>query len=686
MVTVGIYIYINGVARRIELFDDEKISINSSVQNASDISKVYTDFSQSFTVPANENNNRIFSHWYDNSIDGGFDAKKRVKAYIELDTIPFRKGNIQLEKATFKQGYAQDYTITFFGSLVSLKDIFNGKLLSDLDYSAYSFAYSGTEVVSRVTGGVNNDVKFPLITSNRLWSDSGVEDITTVGGMISPSELFPALRLNKVFEAIEDYYGITFNGNFLNDERFTNAFLWLKNADVFNVKGNLTRLDLTSVTGTAGFATADLTNNKVLLLNQPTLTGGYNQYRVRSIITSSVTNINYFINTYKDGNLYSRVGGNTDFAPTLVLIPPSNSIEEGFYTFEIETLGTMNYSVQLEFFMINFNSSNVPVSDTTYSAFTSTVSSAQGLDLSSYMPEIKVEDFFSGILKMFNLTCLSYTDNVYEIEQLESWYTNGDIKDITQYVLSDDLSIGKLETFNKINFNYIKSQSFMNVNYFSNNAIEYGDLKADLDSDGGDYSVQLPFENLLFNKFTGQNLQVGYSLKTDFKAYIPKPVILYDFGSLLSCDFYIGGIDTPTTNATTYNCFGQDTIANGFNYTSNFGADISSLYLTSIQAGLYYSYYNSYLQNIYNIKSRKYSVKAKFPISLLTSIKLNTRLIIRDRIYIINNMKIDLTSGEVDLELISDFRITTPNPAPTPPLPTMVDYSQEDYTSDYNIT
>lgn len=681
MVTVGIYIYIDGEAKRVALFDDEKISLNSSVQDASDISKVYTDFSQSFTVPANDNNNKIFSHWYDNSIDGGFDAKKRKTAYIELDTIPFRNGNIQLEKATFKDGMPQDYTITFFGSLVSLKDIFNGKLLSDLNYSAYSFTYSPTEVVSRVTGGVDNDVKFPMITSNRLWADTGSEDITTIGSYVDTSELFPALRLNKVFEAIEDYYGISFNSTFLNDAKFKNAFLWLKNADTFSVKGNLTRLDLTSVTGTPTFATADLTNNNVTLVNTSTPSGGYNTYRLRSIITSSASGVDYYINTYKNGNLYSRLKGTTGSSDTLVIIPALASVESGVYTFFIEPLGVMNYSFELEFQIVSFNSTGFPISDSIYSVFTSTVASSQGLDLASYMPEMKVEDFFSGVLKMFNLTCLSYTDNVYEIEQLESWYTNGAIEDISKYVLSDDLTVSKLDTFNKINFNYTKSQSFMNVNYFSNNAIEYGDLKADLDSDGGDYTIQLPFENLLFNKFTGQNLQVGYSLKTDYKAYIPKPVILYDLGVLQSCDFYIGSLSTSRVNASSYNCFGQDTIANGFNYTSNFGADISSLYLTSIQSGLYNTYYNSYLQNIYNVKSRKYSVKAKFPISLLTSIKLNTRLVIRDRIYIINSMKIDLNTGLVDLELISDFRITTPDPLPIVPI---VDYSS-DYSSDYYI-
>jgi hypothetical protein len=52
MVTVGLYIYVNGIAKRVELFDDEKISITSSIQDIADISKIKMDYSQSFTVPA----------------------------------------------------------------------------------------------------------------------------------------------------------------------------------------------------------------------------------------------------------------------------------------------------------------------------------------------------------------------------------------------------------------------------------------------------------------------------------------------------------------------------------------------------------------------------------------------------------------------------------------------------------
>lgn len=684
MVTVGLYIYINDVARRIELFEDEKISINSSVQNASDISKVYTDFSQSFTVPANDHNNAIFSHWYENSIDNGYDARQRKKAYIELDTIPFRKGNIQLEKATIKNGVPENYTITFFGSLVSLKDTFAGKKLAELDYSAHTIVYSSTEVIDRVEGEVGNDVKFPLITSNRVWQNTGTTDnITTSGGAILTSELFPALRLNKIFDSIETNYGISFEGDFLTDAKFTNAYLWLKNADTFVAKTNEVQVDFVSYNFSGTYpndlVTVDLADNTFEYLGL----SDANFCNVYFLPTCSSSGVQCYFNVYRNDVLLYTV----PFTSSTSEINAGAILHDAIYETAFGA-GTIKVTVNSDspvtftsriWVVVDYTDPELgPIlDDDNYIVCSNSQSTTSNLDLKLYMPDIKVEDFFSGILKMFNLTCISYEENVYNIEQLEDWYAAGDIKDITQYVVSDDVDIAKLETFKKINFNYTKSESLTNVAYLSNNGIEYGDLKADLNSEGSEYTVQLPFENLLFSKFSGQNLQVGYSLKTDLKPYIPKPIILYDYGTLQSCNFYLKGSGSAE-NITTYNAFGQDTFVDSVNHSLNFGLDISSLLLTPINNSLYANYYQTYLENIYNVKARKYNVKALLPISLLTSIKLNNRLIIRDKRYIINNIKIDLTSGEVDFELINDFRSLE---IPTEPI---ADYSS-DYSTDYYI-
>jgi hypothetical protein len=44
------------------------------------------------------------------------------------------------------------------------------------------------------------------------------------------------------------------------------------------------------------------------------------------------------------------------------------------------------------------------------------------------------------------------------------------------------------------------------------------------------------------------------------------------------------------------------------------------------------------------------------PITELSNIKLNDKIVYKDKKYIINQFTTDLTSGEVDFELISDFR------------------------------
>jgi hypothetical protein len=378
-------------------------------------------------------------------------------------------------------------------------------------------------------------------------------------------------------------------------------------------------------------------------------------------ITCNVAGVQCYFNVYRDNVLLYTVpftSSTSEITAGAILQDVATDAPFGAGVIKVtvssDTPITFTSRIQC---IVNYEdpSRGTVLDDDNYILASNPQSTTANLDLKLYMPDMKVEDFFSGILKMFNLTCLGYEENVYTIEQIEDWYDAGDIKDITKYIISDDVDISKLETFKKINFNYTKSESFMNVAYLGNAGFEYGDLKADLNSEGSEYNVQLPFENILFNKFTGQNLQVGYSLKTDFAPYIPKPIILYDYGTLQPCNLYLKG-SGAAGNIITYNAFGQDTIVSGINHSLNFGLEISSLLLTPIPNSLYANYYKDYLENIYDQKSRKYNIKALLPISLLTSIKLNNRLVIRDKRYVINNMKIDLTTGEVDFELINDFR------------------------------
>ncbi len=181
-------LYVNGF--RLDLFDDEEITINLSVQNVQDISKVFTDFTQGFTVPASPRNNEILQHYYNSNITsssittetGGspvwnsigitwntwntawnagasstsvantFDGRLRQEARIEINSLPFRTGVVEIENVQLKGTEPYAYTLTFYGDVVTLSDLFGDDYLYDLDFiSEYNFDYTDDEVFNRLT-------------------------------------------------------------------------------------------------------------------------------------------------------------------------------------------------------------------------------------------------------------------------------------------------------------------------------------------------------------------------------------------------------------------------------------------------------------------------------------------------------------------------------------------------------
>jgi hypothetical protein len=69
-------------SEKLELFDDEQIQVTSTVQNVQDISKTFTDFSQSFTIPANDHNNGILQHFYQSDVNSLIDYNIRLDSFI----------------------------------------------------------------------------------------------------------------------------------------------------------------------------------------------------------------------------------------------------------------------------------------------------------------------------------------------------------------------------------------------------------------------------------------------------------------------------------------------------------------------------------------------------------------------------------------------------------------------------
>ena len=78
----------------VDMFGNETIQLTSTIQNVRDIGRVFTDFTQSFTVPATPQNNKIFRHFYNYHITNSYFTNTSNKAY----DIRKKKGGIHLYK------------------------------------------------------------------------------------------------------------------------------------------------------------------------------------------------------------------------------------------------------------------------------------------------------------------------------------------------------------------------------------------------------------------------------------------------------------------------------------------------------------------------------------------------------------------------------------------------------------
>ena len=237
------------------------------MQNIADISKVFTDVSLSFSVPSTPNNNAIFQHFYNSDVDASVDHNVRRNAFIEIDLTPFRTGKISLEKANIKKELADSYQITFYGDLLSLKDKFCEDKLSDVkELNDYSHEYTATEILNRITDdSIFYDVRYPLISWKNLWqynTGGGTYDITQNTHPIFFSELFPAISVRRLMQAIGTKYGLTFSGTWMSDQRFIKCFLLLKN--VLGKSYVTAPLDVDILTFSSGGGTYFNTTNNTL--------------------------------------------------------------------------------------------------------------------------------------------------------------------------------------------------------------------------------------------------------------------------------------------------------------------------------------------------------------------------------------------------------------------------------------
>ena len=556
----------DGNFQEVDLFEDETITITSKIQDIRDIAKIFTDFSQSFTLPASKKNNKIFKHFYNYNIsEGAFDARKKVDAIIDINYIPFREGKIFLNGVKMKDNSPFAYNITFFGDTVNLKDALGDDELSVLDLSAFDHDYDSDAVETGLTTGYfSNSIIYPLIThTKRLYfnsnsshnSDTIIGDLSYHNGSISEAvaltfdDLKPAIKVTDIINAIEakTSYGLTFASgsanNFFDSTAISNLYLWLSktkgilggqegNAESTKVLG-----DWSKVASTDNVWDIDSSNGQNLSLDSSYFP--YPQASVESRLTitpastpASNLDIEYDIEMLVDGLVVSTVSG---VKGTNALIHTENAgdliQQSSVVTFRVKSKQVLIFTPFLRTDVYTLDLSINNRGD--YTCASQTVVSS--IIVSDQMPKIKVIDFLTGLFKLFNLTAFIEQDRndanhgKIKVVTLDDFYDSSSSTtfDVTKYVHSSETDIESTIPFSEIDFEYKEGKTLLMKQHKETFNDEFGNeefMPTGVDR-GKPYKVSVPFEHFKFERLIDENssgigktqIQWGYSAGENFK-------------------------------------------------------------------------------------------------------------------------------------------------------------------------
>tara|TARA_R110000803_G_scaffold200577_2_gene264992 strand:+ start:2945 stop:5065 length:2121 start_codon:yes stop_codon:yes gene_type:complete len=698
-------LYIAG--KRVDLFKDESVELTQTIKNVRDIAKIFTEFTQTFAVPASKKNNKIFEHYYNFHVTNGFDARIKENSAIELNDLPFKEGKIRLEGVDLKNNVAHTYRLTFFGNAVNLKDILGEQQLSGLDFSSnFSREYSYQNVYNQMQFTSYGDMMIPLIThTDRMYYNSNPNaagygnvygSLPGTANGINWNQFKYAIRLQSIISAIEAKYDLTFSDDFFNltnENGWATLYMWLHRKSGPVVAGAQLEVPYTLI--------GPLSSTNQQLNASYAITGGI--YANTAITSNSVQTLSLLrmefnirpnnatdvwgLQVYRDATLILQLDNQQGNQAFTIYAGQSGILDNAAYTFQFTSAtnvvfppGTNTQGIFIRLWSRRTYTQSGIIFDENDDWF-NTNTFQTNLDIefnaSQQMPKMKVIDFLSGLFKMFNL--VAYVENdIIVVKTLDDYYeASTTIYNIDKYLDTEKSVVDAALPFKQIDFTYKGLGSFLakQFNQLTNGG--WGSMSFTLDGNIFDapseaYKIVLPFEHFQFERLYDQNsnpptatgIQWGYSVNEDQQPYIGAPLLFYGVIQENSEAIRLRNPATssPGVTITDYmipsNSFRLDPTVSEYNI--HFQNELNE-YLANEPGGLANDFtktlfdaeYKTYIQEVFNNSMRLTKVTAYLPMKIYYNLQLNDLIEINQQTYKINSLKTNLTTGKTDFELLN---------------------------------
>jgi hypothetical protein len=499
--------------QELDITKDFSQQITFAVDDLNNVDSKSTSFTKTIVLSGTANNNKLLGNIFEfananftidsqRNVGYNFNASKSAKARIEVNGLPVMKGVLRLLEIII-DGNMVEYEVALFGELGGFFNSLGSKKLTDLDFSEYNHTYNTTNIEDSWTNQ-GSGYFYPLI-------DYGNTSPSNDPNFFKKSFYFTAFRpaffVSEYMDKIITGSGYTWESPFMETDYFKSLIIPNNQSRLKFNRGLIfeSRLlgsyTLSDTLSHSSIYTDLFTNtgNEVFTYTPSTAFAGSINVSLRGTYTITNSDVDDFtsryafatMRIYKNGSLYYEdqtkvIGG---FSTTFgISTPPTYNFALRWVGVPITFAQNNTFEIKFELFASNGAVINVLLSNSGMGITTENpilVSAQYGDDLivNGTLPaNVFQKDFFSSILKMFNLMV---TEDKYQEKHLviEPYIDFYDTDSSTFIDWSDNIDRSKpikIKPMAELNaryyqFKFKQDSDYYNEEYRKKYAEGYGD-------------------------------------------------------------------------------------------------------------------------------------------------------------------------------------------------------------------
>ena len=411
-------IYIEG--RRLDLTQDISTEFTYQIDDIKDFGSRNTNFTKTIVLPGTARNNQQFGYVFEftsanffdeasGNVGYNFNAAKQAQCTVYVDKVQIMKGGLRLLEMV-KTGDAIEYECAVFGELGGFINEVANRRIEDLDFSVYDHQWNTYNIEQSwgdTTGNLpGSGYYYPLVDYGKVsYNNKHDWDFRA---------LRPAVYVREIVDKIVTDAGYTWEGDFLDTPLFKRLIIPNNGKDVYKTSStplNASISNTQTVLTSAGVDTRSLRYDTAVLAGM-TANGDKSIFTYTGATTISVSaTLNGYgsLQSYKQVTI--RVKKNGVAIAQNIQAPAGPVTRPYFFSLPFSTTLATNDTLTVEYF-VDINSNPTFLVTCQASNFILTSAAAQQvpadyndvININANLPRgIFQRDFFSSILKMFNL-------------------------------------------------------------------------------------------------------------------------------------------------------------------------------------------------------------------------------------------------------------------------------------------